>query len=79
VVAAREVFATRSTSGALAVTALLRSPDSAQRYLVYVGRTWVDGLHALWRPFLEHFAGKEAAKVFADTRDRMRAADLPAR
>jgi hypothetical protein len=72
VVLSREVFATRSTSGELAVTALLRGADSSSPcYLAYLGRTWVDGLHALWRPFVEHFVKKEAARVFADTRERL--------
>jgi hypothetical protein len=71
-VASKEVFATRYTSGALVLTFLIRGTDRrAPHYLVYVNRTWVDGLHALWRPFLNHRIRSQAVKVFAAARTRI--------
>ena len=72
VVANRDLFSTRYTSGSLVVTLLLRDPDvPSHRYLVYINRTWVDGLRALWRPFVEHRIKSEATKLFAGARERI--------
>jgi hypothetical protein len=72
VIAARDVFAMRYTSGSLALTLLFRDPDHAsQRYLVYINRTWVDGVRALWRPFVEHRIRGQAKKVFSVVRERI--------
>jgi hypothetical protein len=51
---------------------LFRDPASASKhYLVYLNRTWVDGLHALWRPFVEHGIKAQAGRVFAGARERI--------
>jgi hypothetical protein len=72
-VISRDIFASRYTGGSLVVTALVRDPNSSptQRYVVYVNRTWVDGIRALWRPFVEYRVKSQAKKVFADVRDRL--------
>jgi hypothetical protein len=44
---------------------------ATQRYVVYVNRTWVDGIRALWRPFVEYRVKSQAKKVFADVRERL--------
>ena len=72
VVANRDLFSTRYTSGSLVVTLLLRDPEvPSRRYLVYINRTWVDGVRALWRPFVEYRVRGQAKKVFAGARDRI--------
>lgn len=74
-IASREVFATHYTNGALALTLLLRAADtSSPRYLVYVNRTSIDGVRALWRPIVEHRVKSQAAKVFTGARDRIESA-----
>jgi hypothetical protein len=70
-VASRDIFSTRYTSGTLTLMLLLRSPDSSRRYLVYINRTWVDGVRALWRPIVEHRIKKQARTIFADVRARI--------
>lgn len=72
-VISRDIFATRYTGGSLVLSALVRDPSlpPAQRYLVYVNRTWVDGVRALWRPFVEYRVKSQAKKVFAGVRDRL--------
>jgi hypothetical protein len=72
IVASRDVFASRYTSGSFVVTLLLRNPDNAsQRYLVYINRTWVDAVRALWRPFVEYRVKSQGKKIFAGTRERI--------
>ncbi|PWT81292.1 MAG: hypothetical protein C5B57_10775 [Blastocatellia bacterium] len=72
VIAARDVFSLRYTSGSLALTMLFRDPeDASQGYLVYINRTWVDGVRALWRPLVEHRIKGQAKKVFAAARERI--------
>jgi hypothetical protein len=72
IVASRDVFASRYTSGSFVVTLLLRNPDNAsQRYLVYINRTWIDAVRALWRPFVEYRVKSQAKKIFAGTRERI--------
>jgi len=72
VVASRDVFASRYTSGSFIVALLLRNPENAaQRYLVYINRTWVDAVRALWRPFVEYRVKSQAKKIFAGTRERI--------
>ncbi|PYQ97421.1 MAG: hypothetical protein DMF97_13935, partial [Acidobacteria bacterium] len=72
VVASRDVFATRYTSGSFIVTLLLRNPENpSQRYLVYINRTWIDAVRALWRPFVEYRVKNQAKKIFAGTRERI--------
>lgn len=72
IIASAEVFATHYVNGALGLTLLLRGPDaSSSRYLVYVNRTSVDGVRALWRPIVEGRVKRQAAKVFATARDRI--------
>ena len=78
-VISRDIFATRYTGGSLVLAALVRAPNSppAERYVVYVNRTWVDGVRALWRPFVEYRVKVQAKKVFAGVRDRLeRAGEL---
>jgi hypothetical protein len=71
-VVSRDIFSTRYTSGSLALTLLVRAPgSSSQRYLVYINRTWIDGVRALWRPVVEHRIKSQARKIFADVRDRI--------
>ena len=72
-VISRDIFATRYTGGSLVLTSLVRDPRTPanQRYLVYVNRTWVDGVRALWRPFVEYRVKSQAKKVFATVRDRL--------
>jgi hypothetical protein len=81
-IASNDVFATRYTSGALVLTFLLRGTDArTPHYLVYLNRTWVDGLQGWWRPFLDHRIKSQAVKVFATARERIeggpRAATTP--
>jgi hypothetical protein len=72
IVASRDLFSSRYTSGSLILTLLLHNPDvPSQRYLVYINRTWVDGVRALWRPFVEYRVRGQARKVFAGARDRI--------
>jgi hypothetical protein len=72
VVASRDLFSTRYTSGSLVLTLLLRDPNvPSHRYLVYINRTWVDAVRALWRPFVEYRVRGQAKKVFAGARDRI--------
>jgi len=72
VVASRDLFSTRYTSGSLVLTMLLRNADApSRRYLVYINRTWVDGVRALWRPFVEYRVRGQARSVFAGARDRI--------
>ena len=72
VVASRDVFASRYTSGSFIVTLLLRNPENpAQRYLVYINRTWIDAVRALWRPFVEYRVKSQAKRIFAGTRERI--------
>jgi hypothetical protein len=72
-VISRDIFASRYTGGSLVLTALVHDPASppTQRYVVYVNRTWVDGIRALWRPFVEYRVKSQAKKVFADVRERL--------
>jgi hypothetical protein len=71
-VASRDVFSTRYTSGSFVLTLLFPDDDDvARRYLVYLNRTWVDGLRGLWRPFVEHRIKSQARNVFADARARI--------
>jgi hypothetical protein len=71
-VASREIFSTRYTSASFVLTMLFQDPASAsKRYLVYLNRTWADGLHALWRPFVEYRIKAQAGKVFAGARERI--------
>jgi hypothetical protein len=72
-VISRDIFATRYTGGSLVLTSLVRDPGPAatRRYLVYVNRTWVDGIRALWRPLVEYRVKSQAKKVFAGVRDRL--------
>jgi hypothetical protein len=72
IVASKEVFATRYTSGALALTLLLHSTNGPpRRYLAYVNRTWVDDLRSLWRPIVEWRVRSQASKAFAVARQRI--------
>ena len=72
--ASREVFSTRYTSGALTLTLLLRGTDArAPHYLVYVNRTWVDALRALWRPFVNRRVKSQGRKAFEAVRVRIEA------
>jgi hypothetical protein len=72
-VISRDIFATRYTGGSLVLTSLVRDPDApaSRRYLVYVNRTWVDGVRALWRPLVEYRVKSQAKKVFSNVRDRL--------
>jgi hypothetical protein len=72
-VVSRDIFATRYTGGSLVLSSLVRDPSSPanQHYLVYVNRTWVDGVRALWRPLVEYRVKSQAKKVFAGVRDRL--------
>jgi hypothetical protein len=71
-VASKEIFATRYTSGGLVLNLLIRGSDArAPHYLVYVNRAWVDGLHAWWRPFISHRVRSEGTEVFAAARARI--------
>jgi hypothetical protein len=71
-VAARDIYSSRYTSGSLTLTLLFRAPDAPSRhYLVYINRTWVDGVRALWRPIVEHRIKKQARTIFADVRTRI--------
>jgi RNA polymerase-interacting CarD/CdnL/TRCF family regulator len=36
-----------------------------------VNRTWVDGVRALWRPFVEHRLKSQARKIFEEVRQRL--------
>jgi len=73
--ASREVFSTRYTSGALMLTLLLRGTNTrAPYYLVYLNRTWVDALHAFWRPFINHRVRSQGRKAFAAARARIEGA-----
>jgi hypothetical protein len=72
IVASKEVFATRYTSGALALTLLLHSTEGTpRRYLAYVNRTWVDDLRSVWRPIVEWRVRSQASKAFAEARRRI--------
>lgn len=76
VVASRDVFASRYTSGSLVLTFLFHSPrasgdQASRRYLVYINRTWVDAVRPLWRPFVEHRIKSQAHNVFSDARERI--------
>ena len=72
VVASRDVFSTRYTTGSFGLT-MLFADDSAptHHYLVYISRTWVNGLHALWRPFVDFSVRKQSRRVFNDVRKRL--------
>jgi hypothetical protein len=76
-VISRDVFTTRYTGGSLVLSSLVRAPSSPanQRYLVYVNRTWVDGVRALWRPLVEYRVKTQAKKIFATVRDRLERKD----
>jgi len=72
IITSRDLYSTRYTSGSLILTLLFRNPDTpSQRYLVYINRTWVDGVRGLWRPFVEYRVRGQARKVFAGARDRI--------
>lgn len=71
IVASRDILSTRYTSGSLVLTLLFRDRPSSRHYLVYVNRTWVDGLRGLWRPFVEHRVKGQAKRIFADVRERI--------
>jgi hypothetical protein len=72
-VISRDIFSTRYTGGSLVFAALVNDPSlpPTQRYLVYVNRTWVDAVRALWRPFVEYRVKAQGKKVFAVVRDRL--------
>ncbi len=70
-VASRDIFSTRYTSGSLTLTLLFRGAEARSHYLVYINRTWVDGVRALWRPLVEHRIKKQARAIFADVRARI--------
>jgi len=71
-VASRDVYASRYTSGGFGLSMLFHDPQSpSHRYLVYVNRTWIDGLHWLWRPFVDHRIKSQAKKAFAAVRLRI--------
>jgi len=72
-VISRDIFSTRYTGGSLVLSSLVRDPAAPkqQRYLVYVNRTWVDGIRALWRPLVEYRVKTQAKKIFAGVRDRL--------
>jgi hypothetical protein len=71
-VASRDIFSTRYTSGSLTLTLLFRGAEAGSKhYLVYINRTWVDGVRALWRPLVEHRIKKQARAIFADVRTRI--------
>lgn len=74
VVTSKEVFATRYTSGGLVLALLLRGDGRVPHYLVYINRAWVDGLHAFWRPFINHHLKSEARRVFTAARTRIETA-----
>jgi hypothetical protein len=71
IVASRDIFSSRYTSGSLTLTLLCRPPDASRHYLVYINRTWVDGVRALWRPIVEHRIKTQARTIFADVRARI--------
>jgi hypothetical protein len=72
IVTSKEIFATRYTSGALALTVLVRGgEESPRRYLAYVNRTWVDDLRGLWRPIVEWRLKSQAGKIFGEARHRI--------
>jgi hypothetical protein len=72
IIASRDVYASRYTSGSFVLMLLFRgSDDASPRYLVYLNRTWVDGVRALWRPLVERRIKSDAKKVFADVRARI--------
>ena len=72
-VVSRDIFATRYTGGSLVLSSLIRDPNAPpnRRYLVYLNRTWVDGIRAFWRPLVEYRVKSQARKVFAAVRDRL--------
>jgi hypothetical protein len=71
-VASRDIFSTRYTSGSFTVSMLRRDRQApSKRYLVYVNRTWVDAVRWLWRPFIESRIKSQAGKVFAEVRARI--------
>ena len=72
-VISRDIFSTRYTGGSLVLSSLVRDPNAPaqQRYLVYINRTWVDGIRTLWRPLVEYRVKTQAKKVFAGVRDRL--------
>ena len=71
-VVSRDIFATRYTSGSFILTMLFRDAGApSKRYLVYINRTWVDGVRALWRPFVEYRIKTQARRVFAGVRERI--------
>jgi hypothetical protein len=72
IAAARDVFATRYTSGSLVLTLLFRDPDDGnRRYLVYINRTCVNDVRPWWRPFVEFRIKRSAKRVFTAIRDRI--------
>jgi hypothetical protein len=72
VIASRDVFVTRYTSGSFVLTLLFPDgSDGSRWYLVYLNRTWIDGLRGLWRPFVEYRIKSQARNVFADARRRI--------
>ena len=78
VVASRDIFSTRYTSGSFGLTMLFADADVPTRhYLVYISRTWVNGLHALWRPFVDFRVRKQSGRVFDEFRARLEAGDRP--
>lgn len=81
VVIGKQVFATRYTSGSLAVTAMMRDADG-RRYLVYVNRTDVDIMEGsfggLVRWFAERRLKSEVPGVLNGVRKRLESGDPPA-
>lgn len=81
VVIGKQVFATRYTSGSLAVTALVRDTDGGH-YLVYVNRTDVDimsgSFGGLVRWFAERRLKSEVPGVLNGVRRRLESGDPPA-
>jgi len=73
-VASREVFSTRYTSGGLSMTMLVAGSEGKPGYLVYLNRSWVDGVHALWRPIVEWIVKRHAPGYFKTARERIEAA-----
>src|SRR5262245_55255575 len=72
-VISRDIYSTRYTGGSLVLSSLVHDPSAptGRRYLVYVNRTWVDGIRALWRPLVEYRVKTQAKKVFGVVRDRL--------
>jgi hypothetical protein len=61
-----------SDQGTINLEMLFRdSGSSSRRYLVYLNRTWVDDVRALWQSFVEHRIKSQAGRVFSGVRERI--------